>query len=73
MPTLNIAAMPVLEKLMLMEKLWASLCEKTSDDMPVPAWHEEVLTERMRRIASGEEVTSSWSEARERIRCPNHD
>ncbi|MEQ1658147.1 MAG: addiction module protein [Hylemonella sp.] len=61
--------MPVPEKLMLMEKLWASLCEKTGDDMPVPAWHEEVLTERMRRIASGEEATSSWSEARERIRA----
>jgi len=61
--------MPVSEKLMLMEKLWTSLCEKSGNDMPVPAWHEEVLAERMRRIASGEETTSSWNEAKKRIQA----
>lgn len=68
MSTLDIVAMPVSEKLMLMEKLWASLCEKPGADMLVPAWHEEVLAERMRGLQSGEEPTSSWQEAKERIR-----
>ena len=38
------------------------------NDIQLPAWHDEVLTERMRQLDAGNERVSSWSEAKERIR-----
>lgn len=34
-----------------------------------PAWHKDVLAERLRRLDNGNETTSSWTEAKERIRA----
>jgi putative addiction module component (TIGR02574 family) len=69
MTTIDIVAMPVSEKLRLMETLWDSLCVQLPTDMKSPEWHEPVLADRMRRIAGGEETTSPWPEAKERIRA----
>ena len=35
----------------------------------VPAWHKDVLAERLRHLDNGNEPTSSWTEAKERIRA----
>ncbi len=44
------------------------LCRETQDALEVPAWHKEVLDQRIVRIANGKETTSLWEEAKKRIR-----
>ena len=68
MTTADIVAMPVSERLKLMETLWDSLCGQAAGPQ-IPRWHDDVLQERLKRLASGDDTTSSWSEARERIRA----
>lgn len=69
MTAVDIVAMPVSEKLKLMETLWDSLCLQSGGNMELPAWHGEVLEQRLRRLAGGEETVTSWNEAKERIRA----
>lgn len=68
MNAIDVIDMPVAEKLKLMETLWDSLCGQSAGAMASPSWHAEVLQERLRRLASGEESTAPWHEAKERIR-----
>lgn len=68
MTAIEIADMPVSEKLKLMEALWDSLVDRTGGGMESPAWHGAVLEERLRRLAAGEEKVSDWKEAKDRIR-----
>ncbi len=65
----DIAAMPVAEKLKLLEALWDSLCAESDHAVPSPAWHAEVLEARLQRLAAGAEPTSTWREAKARIRA----
>ena len=67
MTTADIAGLPVAEKLLLMERLWDAL-RAQADSGVVPAWHKDVLAERLRRLDAGNEPTSTWAEAKERIR-----
>lgn len=69
MTTVDIVAMPVSEKLKLMETLWDSLCGQSGGNVELPAWHDRVLEQRLRRLASGEETVTPWNEAKERIRA----
>ncbi|MHB1360119.1 MAG: addiction module protein [Rhodocyclaceae bacterium] len=69
MTTIDIVAMPVAEKLKLMETLWDSLCMQSAVGVTSPAWHGEVLEDRLRRLASGEETVAPWQEAKQRIRA----
>ncbi len=69
MTTVDIVAMPVSEKLKLMETLWDSLCGQSGGNVELPAWHGEVLEQRLRRLANGEETVAPWNEAKERIRA----
>ena len=69
MTTVDVVAMPVSEKLKLMEALWDSLCLQSGGNLDLPAWHDEVLAQRLRRLASGEETVAPWNEAKERIRA----
>ena len=59
-------SMSVSEKLQLMEDVWTSLCQNTGD-VQSPEWHEEVLSERRRRLEAGETKVSSWNEAKARL------
>lgn len=68
MTAIDIAGMPVEEKLKLMEALWDSLNARSDRNVSSPAWHEEVLELRLRRLASGEETSAPWREAKARIR-----
>lgn len=68
MTHLDIAALPVAEKLQLMESLWDSLCREDLGASAVPAWHQEVLAERLSRLDSGEEPLSTWQDAKKRLR-----
>ncbi|ADB16182.1 hypothetical protein Psta_1507 [Pirellula staleyi DSM 6068] len=44
--SIDIDKLPPAEKLALIERLWESLA-RTPSDVPVPAWHERVLAERL--------------------------
>ena len=69
MTPIDIAALPVTEKLRLMESLWDSFCLEAKDDASSPAWHADVLAERLRRLDAGEETVTPWNEAKQRIRA----
>ena len=69
MSSIDIAAMPVTEKLRLMESLWDSFCLEAKNDVKSPAWHGDVLAGRLRRLDSGEETVTPWNEAKQRIRA----
>ena len=59
--------MTTAEKLRLMEALWRELSE-TEREVPSPEWHRDVLEERDRKIASGEESFMDWEVARKTLR-----
>lgn len=59
-------SMSVAEKIQVMELVWESLRQRP-DEVPSPEWHQQVLEERPRRLASGEATISSWDEAKKRL------
>ena len=68
MTAIDIAELPVAEQLMLMEKLWDAL-RAQAESAVVPAWHQEVLAQRLQRLDSGTEPVTPWTQAKERIRA----
>ncbi len=65
-PILPLDEMTVEDKLQAMEALWESL---SADPAAIesPAWHEEELRERERKIASGEARFIDWEKAKANI------
>ena len=63
---LPLDSMSVAEKMEAMETIWSSLCQKPGD-VRSPEWHEGVLAERTRRLASGESTVSTWNDAKARL------
>jgi hypothetical protein len=59
--------MTVEDKLQAMEALWESLSADPAT-IESPAWHEEELRERERKIASGEAGFIDWEKAKADIR-----
>ena len=68
METAELIALPLAERLRAMEALWDSLCRGGSSDAPVPHWHAGVLSARAKALDAGTETSSSWADARKRIR-----
>jgi hypothetical protein len=66
-PILPLDEMTDEDKLQTMEALWESL---SADPAAIesPAWHEEELRERERKIASGEAKFIDWEKAKADIR-----
>jgi putative addiction module component (TIGR02574 family) len=62
-PILPLDQMTAEEKVKTMEALWESL-SANPDAVKSPAWHEAELTERERKISSGETKFISWEEAK---------
>ncbi|MDI6792429.1 MAG: addiction module protein [bacterium] len=52
MLTAEIKEMPVNERIILMEEIWDSLCHE-GKEIESPAWHKEILDERVNLINSG--------------------
>jgi len=65
---LDVKTLSKVEKLRLLESLWAEL---SVDDSGVasPQWHQDALQEAERLHAEGKAGFSDWSEAKERIRA----
>ena len=66
-PLLPLDKMSVSEKLQVMEEIWESLRD-TSDAIPSPAWHADVLKARKVRVRKGTSRFLDWTEVKHRIR-----
>jgi hypothetical protein len=64
----DLAALPVAEKIQLMEALWDSLCDDPAAAAAIPAWHGEVLAERALQLDQGSEELAPWNDAKQSIR-----
>lgn len=69
---LPLAEMSVAEKLHAMETLWADLC-RNAPEQAAPEWHVQILEERERRLAAGQEEVLDWEEAKRRLRREIHE
>ena len=67
-PTLDFEKMTTAEKLRLMEDLWQNLSTEDSA-VDSPSWHGDVLAERDRLLASGEEQFIDWEVAKKHLRA----
>ena len=62
----DLAHLPVVERLNLIEALWDSL-DADSDAMPLADWQREEIDRRLERLDSGESKGATWDEVRARI------
>ena len=60
----KLKALPTRQKLRLAEELWF---DGVDDRLPVPAWHKELLSERMSAYAEGKLKTISSAELKRRL------
>jgi hypothetical protein len=65
-PILPLSEMSHAAKLRVMEELWDDLCH-SSEGVPSPAWHGEVLAARAERVAKGEAEFRDWADVKERL------
>jgi hypothetical protein len=66
--TVDLRQMSVPEKLRLMEDLWHDLSQNERTVVS-PEWHGEVLAERERKLASGEDSLVDWETAKRQLRA----
>ena len=59
--------MTVSDKLLVLERVWDDLC-RTSDNIPSPSWHADVLRAREKRVREGSSQFEDWGKAKRRIR-----
>lgn len=59
---ISLESLTVSEKIQLLERVWDDLCHQPVP-MDAPAWHEEVLAERRKRLADGRATVESWDDA----------
>jgi len=62
-----IAQLSFIQKLDLMEMLWAGMAVNEKD-LESPAWHGEILNEREAALNAGKATVSSWDEAKKTIK-----
>ncbi len=65
--TLPLKEMSRTEKLRMLEDIWQDLAS-SEPDLPSPGWHEKVLNDTERLVASGGAAFSDWESAKIRIR-----
>jgi hypothetical protein len=65
--TLDLRLMSVPDKLKLMEDLWRDLSQN-EPAIASPEWHGDVLAERERKLASGEDTLLDWETAKRELR-----
>ena len=55
------------DKIRTMEYLWDDLCRHT-DEVPSPAWHADVLSQREQSVAGGSATFRDWEAEKSKIR-----
>ena len=64
--TLPLAEMSHAAKLRVMEELWDDLCH-SSEGVPSPVWHGDVLAARAEQVAKGEAEFHEWADVKEHL------
>ena len=64
---LSISQLSFVQKLNLMEALWADL-SRDEKKLKSPAWHETVLKDREEAFMAGKVTASDWEQAKRRIK-----
>ncbi|MCP4108020.1 MAG: addiction module protein [Desulfobacteraceae bacterium] len=64
--SLNFKEMTTEEKLKAMEMLWDDICRNVPDLSP-PAWHENILKEREKKLKEGRDNFIDWDYAKKDI------
>jgi Putative addiction module component len=62
----QLANLPLPTRLQAMEVLWESFTKSAAD--VVPAWHQEVLSQRLARLDAGLEKVIPWAKAKQNLR-----
>jgi len=62
----QLANLPLPTRLQAMEVLWESFTKGAAD--VVPAWHQEVLSQRLARLEAGLEKMIPWTKAKQNLR-----
>jgi putative addiction module component (TIGR02574 family) len=62
----ELRALPVDERLKLIEELWDSI-DAAADALPLPDWHRTEIDERLEELDSGVSSGASWGEVHRRI------
>jgi hypothetical protein len=65
--TVDLEAMTTADKLRLMEDIWQDLSAR-KEEIASPDWHGDILAERERLTASGEEQFIAWDAAKKQLR-----
>ncbi len=65
--TAQLDSLSTADKLRTMEYLWDDLC-RHADAVPTPAWHGEVLAERVLAVTNGQAIFRDWESEKSRIR-----
>ena len=66
-PIIDLDKLTRLEKLQVMEQLWADLC-RDEEELESPQWHREVLEQRERDLKDGKDTFVSLEEAKRILR-----
>lgn len=66
MITAEIENMTASERLRTMESLWDAICHDSAEPAS-PSWHEGILSERRKKIESGEAKFISLEETKRRL------
>jgi hypothetical protein len=64
---LSLSQLSFVQKLNLMEALWADL-SRDERKLKSPAWHETVLKDREKAFMAGKVTVSDWEQAKRRIK-----
>ncbi len=65
----ELSLLSVQDRLQAMELLWQSFIDTENEHANlIPAWHQQVLDDRLARMQAGHENTSSWQEVSLRLR-----
>lgn len=67
-PVLPLEQMTREEKLRIMEELWTDLSRNESQ-FESPAWHGDVLRERVEAVKSGKETFIDWEDVKKQLRA----
>jgi putative addiction module component (TIGR02574 family) len=62
----EVRQLPLSEKLQIMEAIWEDL-RAQAGQIPVPAWHKELLDERRKAVEEGREEILDWDSIKDSL------
>jgi putative addiction module component (TIGR02574 family) len=63
----ELLALPVADKLDLIELLWDSLRADEKDNLPLPGWHREELDRRLDELEKNPDDSIPWEDVKRRL------